>query len=140
MTRIVASQLAKFARRLGVQPAAPYDETFRFDGLPVLQPDQMPWRKRAGYRRGWHNRVALAVFDRYAPPKPIAKARITCVRRSSAQPDADNLGYSFKQIIDGYVKAGILQDDTPEHIETEYRWERAAPKAGHVEIRIEEVV
>jgi hypothetical protein len=36
------------------------------------------------------------------------------------------------------VKLGIIEDDSPDFITVEYRWEKTAPKKGKISINIEE--
>lgn len=113
------------------------------DDLPNLQADTMHWRTRHSYRKRWHNRVRAAVIDEAGIPRngwPLRRAHIVYTRHSSHHraPDADNLAYSFKAVQDGLVKCGILDDDTPEHITTEHRWQQCKRGEGFITVEVEE--
>lgn len=74
------------------------------------------------------------------PNKPLEKAKITCIRYSSAEPDFDNLAISFKSAIDGLRDAGIILDDKKKNIGmTTYMWEKTPPGAGKIKIIVEEM-
>jgi hypothetical protein len=114
-----------------------YDQTFTFNQLPRTQADTMHWRTRARYRKLWHREIDYEVMRKRAKPStPLPHARIECTRFSSHQPDFDNLGNSFKPLIDGLVKSFVIEDDSPAHVEVEYKWEHVAPKQGYVVMRV----
>lgn len=62
------------------------------------------------------------------------------VRYSSREPDADNGRGSFKPLLDGLVRAGVLEDDRPSVIgEPVYRWEKVKAGEGSVSVTVREV-
>lgn len=118
-----------------------YDELFTFDELPKLQPDSFrSWPARARYRKDWHKRVAGHVLILKAKPKtPLETAVVSCTRHSTREPDRDNLVQSFKPILDGFVKAGVLKDDSPAVIGApEYSWEKTGRGKGRITVWIRE--
>ena len=117
-----------------------YRISFELDGLPKSQTNNYGhWRTRAKSKSEWEARVHLAVIhDR--PELPLTSARISFTRCSSSEPDFDNLVASFKPVMDGLVKAGVIEDDKPSVIgQPEYLWIKAKPKHGSVRITVEEV-
>jgi len=119
-----------------------YAHTFRFAApLPKLQAGKGHWRAVHAERQGWHRRVAEAVMVERARPKlTLQRARIVCTRHSFAQPDFENLAHSFKALLDGFVKCGVLQDDNPlVLVDQEYRWEPAPRGGSFLTVLIEEI-
>lgn len=114
----------------------------RFDSLPELQADKMHWRTRAKYRKAWHSAVHWELRNNgwtgnILPPPPFEKAKLVCTRHSAGKaPDADNLAYSFKVILDGLVRSGVLVDDSPEHVVVEYHHKKAPRNRGYVSIEV----
>lgn len=53
--------------------------------------------------------------------------RVVTITRSSCgkAPDRDNLYGSMKPILDAMIDAGIILDDSPEHITLEVKWQKA---------------
>ena len=71
------------------------------------------------------------------PDAPLETAKITLIRGSSREPDFDGLVGSFKAVLDGLVKAGIIKDDKVSVIgQPTYLWERTSPKKGYIRIQI----
>lgn len=74
------------------------------------------------------------------PRAPIARASLTLTRCSTTRPDPDGLTSSFKHIIDGLVKSGVLADDRHENIGfPTYLWEQAPRGKGCIRIQLIEV-
>lgn len=132
------AKLALFRPKHPDEPDERYEQTFEFPELPPLQPDQAPhWAIRARHRKRWHRFVAeLVLVQRARPTAPLRHARVICTRYSAVAPDADNLGYSFKPLVDGLVEAGVLADDSPDVLEQELRWSRAPFGAGRVTMTV----
>jgi len=110
------------------------------EGLPRLQGDVINWRIRAKERKGWHNAVAWAVRACGVPPPSVtlSQARITVTRYSSANtsPDADNMAYAAKPLIDGLIGL-LIANDTPACIGTPvYRWEKTKRGGGRVTLEV----
>ena len=97
------------------------------------------WRVKHAHAMKWKLAVSLACH-RFKPPQPLNRAVLTLIRASSAEPDTDGLISGFKHIVDGLVECGVLANDRPSNIGIpDYRWEKCAPKRGHVRIKIEEL-
>lgn len=115
-----------------------YDHTFRFGELPALQPDTMSRFVKHRYRKHWHKYVAqLVMIERARPRDPLPHVEIRCMRHSSREPDRDNLWYSFKPVVDGFKRAGVILDDTPKVIVLQVaEWSHAPQGEGHVTVHI----
>ena len=80
------------------------------------------------------------------PEKPIERAKALFIRRSSRQPDSDNLVWGFKAIRDLLQPPskqnpgglGLIESDDPAHFEAEYRWEPVKRGRGGVRIEVSE--
>lgn len=94
---------------------------------------------RSADKKKWLNLVYYAVKEakRRPPDEPLQSATLTFTRRSSQEPDADNLAASFKPVQDSLVKLLVIHDDSPDIIEATYQWEYAAPKKGGITVRVE---
>jgi len=72
------------------------------------------------------------------PRAPLQKAKLTLTRHSASAPDPDGLVSGFKAIVDGLVRAKVLVNDRFENIGMpDYRWVKAAPKKGFIQVRVE---
>ncbi len=113
------------------------------DGLPEINSAKhMHWRTKQKIDTGWKLRVRSAVhaYARNRPQtKPFTFAKIVYTRKSSAQPDHDNLVHSFKALQDALIGLVII-DDGPDYITTDHKWEQAPPNNGSVTIEVEEVI
>ena len=112
-----------------------------FDWLPPLQSDQAAnaysrarRRKRIRLETAWEWRARVSPDRRREWMEQPGKPHIVFTRHSSREPDSDNLAYSFKSMRDGLIDAGAIEDDSPSHITTDYRWKKAKPGGGHVTI------
>jgi hypothetical protein len=87
-------------------------------------------RKHFGQKHRDQDRLKMEVIaalggTRYLPRPPFARARVTVVRCSAGQPDADNAVASVKPLLDVLCVAsgvhrhgvGIIEDDSPRHID-----------------------
>jgi len=80
--------------------------------------------------------VAEAVKGR-EPKTPLKKAIIVVTRYSSRACDYDNLVSSGKALIDGLTEAGIIEDDSLDHIGIPiFKWEKTKPKEGRVSVAV----
>lgn len=99
------------------------------------------WRRLKAEADLWKNRVWGEVFVKKLakPSKPLKHAKLTLTRHSSTCPDADGLVSSWKHVIDGLVKCGILEDDGFENIGMpDYRWEKVPKNEGKIRVVVEE--
>lgn len=115
-----------------------YSLYFVLPGLPKLANQLLRghWRTKHGHAKTWKRAVWRACWH-LRPEQPLEKAKLTLVRCSSVEPDADGMIISFKPVIDGLVEAGVLADDKISNIGIpEYKWERAKRGSGHVKVRV----
>jgi Holliday junction resolvase RusA-like endonuclease len=106
----------------------------------------LPPMNTSSTRRHWshaHREVkrwrAIVAVQRPKPAQPLERALVTLVRLSSSRPDYDNMVFSWKECRDSLVHCGFVVDDSPEHMEMIYRWEKVAPKRGMCFIHVEEI-
>jgi len=66
------------------------------------------------------------VLEHGVPPEPIQRAHIaiTWVAKDKRRRDIDNLFSSMKAYIDGLVHAGLIADDSADHVEYTLKYER----------------
>jgi len=117
-----------------------YALRFELPGLPRCNASDNRNRwVRAKERDEWHQRIAAAI-GRDLPASPLHRAGVTYIRRSSIEPDYDNLVSSFKGIQDSLTRLGVLVDDKPSVVGVaNYRHEKAPPKRGSVVVEVLEV-
>lgn len=103
-------------------------------------------RKRSGWQAisrnadHWRRMIHDKVVQHGKPALPFAKARLTLIRHSSREPDYDGLVASFKVVIDGLVKAGVIMDDKRDVIGIpDYRHQKAPRDKGMIEVICEEI-
>jgi len=87
----------------------------------------------------WHTYVKLSLgINR--PKAPLKKAKLTLTRYSMRAPDYDGLVGSFKYVVDGLVKAGVIVDDKVSVIgDSKYNWVKAKKVDQRIEVVIETV-
>lgn len=91
----------------------PYEIHFYIPGLPPM-PNEFYSGKHYGERSRekdkWHMAVMAATCSK-RPRLPLTRAHLKLIRFSPSRPDYDGLVGSFKLVVDGLVKAGVLIDD-----------------------------
>jgi len=116
-----------------------YSLTIELPNAPELQVagSRGHWAARHRAAAGWKRLVQYAARAEGLPEKPLRSATIVCTRRSSREPDRDNLAASFVPLINGlkpsHGYAGVIYDDQPGCVEVGYRWE----KSRHLAVRLE---
>lgn len=101
------------------------------------QLNSMHWRSRHNHARKWHQLVHFAMAAHRTDEMPIKSCELILTRHSSRQCDFDGLVGSFKPIIDGLVKSGVLLDDRPEIIgHPLYKWEQVKRTEARISIEI----
>ena len=84
------------------------------------------WAKR--HREGAHYGLTVQILAQAAKPVrngPVwPYAHVTVLQRACRLRDVDNFAASFKPGLDGIVKAGIIADDGPDHVQVTYVAER----------------
>jgi len=94
------------------------------------------WSKRISTRRRWAWLVRAAKLEAKAfVAKPYPRARVTITRHGRKICDPDNLIGGAKGTIDCLVREGIVEDDTPAHIELIVR--QLVTKTPHTTVTIE---
>lgn len=114
---------------------------FEIEGLPKRTNNaRANWRAKHAEAKKWKARVmkALVCGAKPLPGEPWAKAKLTLIRCSSAEPDFDGLVSSFKHVIDGLIVSGIIQNDKMSNVGIpDYRWEKVSPGKGKIKVRVE---
>ena len=118
-----------------------YRLEFELAGLPKMTNPSgsrsTHWRVVKKERDEWIYRVFLATLGK-RPDIPLPTAKLTLIRYSSVSPDPDGLVSGFKAIVDGLVKAGILDNDRFKNIGMpNYTWEKAGRGEGKVKVIVE---
>lgn len=81
---------------------------------------RMHWASKKRIRDRW---TTLIREQRPAKWKPV-KGHVIVTRHSSREMDKDNLYASCKFVLDALVRAGVIADDSPEHITLDARWQK----------------
>lgn len=111
---------------------------FEIELLPPLQNqlNTMHWAKRMKSKNLINGHLTAYIPSNYR--FKAAKAQLTLTRYSAREPDFDGLVGSFKCVIDGLVRLGVLEDDTPKVIgQPIYYWEKTKRGEGKIKVRIE---
>lgn len=94
------------------------------------------WSHKVRQAKRWKWLVGLRI-GHHKPLEPLKKAKIVLTRASSRVPDADGLVSSFKHVIDGLVVHDVILDDSMTVIGMpEYKWTKAPPKNGYIEVEV----
>lgn len=118
-----------------------YTFEFEIDKLPKMynQLTRGGWFVRMKHTKAWHLEVHIAV-SKNRPVAPLKKAKLTLTRCSSNRPDFDGLTSGFKPVIDGLIRAGVLENDDFKVIGIpDYQHERAKRGEGKIRVKIEEI-
>ncbi|CAK0739439.1 crossover junction endodeoxyribonuclease RusA [Azospirillaceae bacterium] len=120
-----------------------YRIELEIQGLPKITTNaNRNWKGRWAEAKRWLRIIETAIIvKRLKPVEPIKKAKVTLTRFAfGRRPDQDNLVASFKHVLDGLVKAGVIIDDSYDIIGApEIDWASAKPKQGRIKIIVEEV-
>lgn len=115
-----------------------FKTSFVIEGLPKTYNSigRQHWSVKAKEARLWIGLVRVSLKD--IPSIPFKKAKLTLTRFSTSRPDPDGLASSFKHVIDGLVRAGVIENDKFENIGSpEYKWEKGTAKKGFIKVEIE---
>jgi Holliday junction resolvase RusA-like endonuclease len=115
-----------------------YSLKFEISGLPkpLNQMLRAHWTKREREKNIWQRSVWVKCWH-LKPAAPLKKAKLILTRFSHKACDYDNLAASFKHVIDGLVKVGVLIDDTTQVTGViEYHQEKAKPKFGKIRVEV----
>ena len=76
------------------------------------------WTKRAALAKYWHALVAFAVRDQGISKinKPVILTMIFEHGKSQMLRDVSNCAAAAKLVEDGLVRAGVLEDDSPQYV------------------------
>ncbi len=77
----------------------------------------------------------LTLRSRPDPPYEKAHITITWVAKDKRRRDIDNLFSSMKAYIDGLVHAGLIADDSADHVEYTLKYERGTKDNTVIEVR-----
>lgn len=113
--------------------------------LPELPQKRRHWSHHKHAADHWRVFVRVLVGPQQRPERPLSRARLACTRRSSAEPDYENLAASFKPVVDALCRstarlrrADVLEDDRPAVVERSYHWERSAALRGSIRVEVVE--
>lgn len=128
-------RLRRLSKRFGMNSIK-----FRIPGNPKL-PNQLlhkHWAIVHSNSHKWRTLVAIATLPFKAFKCDIASLEL--IRGGSREPDFDGLVGSFKCVIDGLVKCGVLKDDKPSNIAScQYRFIKTKRDATYIEVGVTKV-
>ena len=111
---------------LGRRPA-PRVAVFALPGIPpgqnrLTRVGRQGWRQAAGWKRTWDQRAAAAIAAARAAgtwdgrPFPQAVVRVVYHFADRRRRDPDNYTAATKLFLDAFVEAGVLVDDSFQHV------------------------
>lgn len=108
-------------------------------GLPPLPnaTNSMHWTKKAKLKRDWGQAVTNEIFADMLPLQPYKKAKIhyTIHFGRQGRVDPDNLAFCVtKPSLDALVQAGVLEDDSIDHVTLSYEYTREKPRRFEITI------
>jgi hypothetical protein len=113
--------------------------TFEIHGLPKMaNGGHGHWRADYAHKQMWRKMVGIALYGQ-VPKVPFEKAKATFTRCSSSEPDDDGLVHGFKATRDALKHFGVIVDDRPSCLKSEYKWERAKRGAGKIKVSVEQL-
>jgi hypothetical protein len=117
-----------------------YKRTEKINALPsLMNKSGHHWAVVEKARKQWHKWVDQA-FMIGKPSKPISHCKLSLVRATANVCDYDNLVISFKPVVDGLVKAGIIADDDFQTVvDRHYSFLKVPRKEAHILITVEEL-
>lgn len=89
---------------------------------------RMHWRNRSKLNQLWKDEVWASLVTLPTIRQAFPKARVRIDRRSRRQLDPDNLVGSMKPVLDALRAQGVIQNDTPDHIELTVTQSKGAPQ------------
>lgn len=102
--------------------------------------NRMNWRLRSKHADAWKTATYLSCLKHRITNLKLKTAKLTLIRHSGIEPDFDGLVGSFKYVIDGLKRAGVIIEDSTDVIgQPSYAWEKAKKKAGFITVRIETI-
>lgn len=113
--------------------------------IPGIPPSINEWRnmhhhQEAKQKKEWEQVVGWEVLrQKVKPSQPIRKAVTTYRYHFPTKHRRDPSNYSPKWLEDGLVKAGVLEDDSFDHVELKIEFGGVDRKNPRVEILIQEV-
>lgn len=119
--------------------------------LPELPQKRRHWIHHKRAADNWRALVLAIVRPEMRPPEPLSRASIVCTRRSSVEPDFENLAASFKPVVDALCtsrrhgtrfvhRAEIIEDDKPSVLSRDYAWELASPNEGGIRLALDQLL
>lgn len=119
-----------------------YRLKIELEGLPRMSNlgNKSHWRYAHAEAMRWQTAVVSKVGI-FKPLKPLKKAKLTLIRFSAVAPDYDGLVRGFKCVVDGLVRAGVLEDDKLENTgQWNCHWEKTSRAHGRILILVDEWV
>lgn len=84
---------------------------------PASLNDRVHWSERARGARWWRQVTWAVCRAAGVPPLGRASVELHVTPPDRRRRDQDNLVATLKPVLDGLVDAGVVPDDTPEHVE-----------------------
>lgn len=110
--------------------------------LPYLPPSEWNpnsrthWRKREQVKVVVQDEIIALVREQNwdQPPLQMANVKLTWTFPDNRRRDPDNLVAASKPLIDALRKAGVIHDDSWQHMNLEIAWERGNKAATTIEV------
>lgn len=118
----------------------PYRLEFELLGVPeaLNKMLRMHWMKRNKHSHYWYEYIANET-RKLKPKEPLRYAKITLVRYSPRTLDFDGAIGSFKVIVDGLKRAGIILDDRWDYVGA-WCLDQVKAKEQKIKVIVEEVI
>lgn len=139
-----------------VDQGPPYRLRVEIYKLPDLAQHRLHWWHIKKAADSWRTLLRVMVPQRFRPPVPLMLSWVWMCRESHIRPDYENLGYSFKPVLDALCKsevkrtrrgykaierANVLEDDAPQYLvggNALYSWEKAPIDRQRIVVKVEE--
>lgn len=115
-----------------------------FIELKGLPPMPNAWGRMHRWQKQDQNTIWYAAISAQVgsqkPLAPLTTYRLSLTRKSSSEPDYDGLVGSFKLVVDGLVRCGVLADDKISNSGPwEVGWIRSKQNQGSVLVQVTQV-
>jgi hypothetical protein len=89
---------------------------------------RMHWIERRRLQRLWVKEIWVAAFEAQIKTPPTLKAKVSIERRGPKLLDPDNAVGATKIVIDALKDCGLIEDDSPDHIELSVSQVKGTPQ------------
>jgi crossover junction endodeoxyribonuclease RusA len=84
---------------------------------PISLNDRMHHMVRSKRMKEWRTASALLIRQAKIPPMGIVQPTLVYHPAQRRRRDPDNLVLAYKAVVDGFVDAGVIPDDTQEYVD-----------------------